>query len=195
MALLQTGKGKPACRRTGLGANFGIGTRKQIVGTVSVELKRQVASQLLMDGFVPFCCLDELPTSQPASGFQEIGLPYESDPAITKHVAEFLNHHCAKDGNTCLPDHVLFNGGVFKADGFRRRLLAVFDQWFGPSTSIQELSDNAELDHAVSRGACYYAWTKERGGTRIRGGVPSAYYVGIETSGLAIPGEIGRAHV
>ena len=161
---------------------------KLIGGTVSVELKRQAASQLLLDGFVPFCGLDELPTSQPASGFQEIGLPYESDPAITKHVAEFLNHHCAEDGNICLPDHVLFNGGVFKADGFRQRLLAVFDQWSGTSTSIRELSDNAELDHAVSRGACYYAWTKERGGTRIRGGVPSAYYVGIETSGLAIPG-------
>jgi hypothetical protein len=44
------------------------------------------------------------------------------------------------------------------------------------------------LDHAVARGAAYYGHAKQRGGVRIRGGTARAYYVGIETAGLAIPG-------
>ena len=44
------------------------------------------------------------------------------------------------------------------------------------------------LDHAVARGAAHYGWSKYHGGIRIRGGTARAYYVGIETAGLAIPG-------
>ena len=40
----------------------------------------------------------------------------------------------------------------------------------------------------MARGAAYYGWTKQRGGMRIRGGTARAYYVGIETAGLAVPG-------
>ncbi len=40
----------------------------------------------------------------------------------------------------------------------------------------------------MARGAAYYGWTKHRGGVRIRGGTARAYYVGIETAGLAVPG-------
>jgi hypothetical protein len=45
-----------------------------------------------------------------------------------------------------------------------------------------------DLDYSVARGACFYGWTKQRGGVRIRGGTARSYYVGIETAGLAIPG-------
>ena len=44
-----------------------------------------------------------------------------------------------------------------------------------------------DLDHAVARGQPY-GWTKHGGGVRIRGGAARAYYVGIETAGLAVPG-------
>jgi hypothetical protein len=40
----------------------------------------------------------------------------------------------------------------------------------------------------VARGAAYYGWAKQRGGVRIRGGAARSYYVGIESSGLAVPG-------
>ena len=161
---------------------------KLIGGTVSVAVERDAASQLLLDGFVPGCNLDDSPQKQPASGFQEIGLPYESDPGITRHIAEFLRQHCQSDGSLQLPNHLLFNGGVFKASGFRNRLLTVFDQWSETESSTRELSGVHDLDNSVSRGACFYGWSKEKGGTRIRGGVPRTYYVGIESAGLAIPG-------
>ena len=50
------------------------------------------------------------------------------------------------------------------------------------------LEGRHDLDHAVARGAAYYGWAKHRGGLRIRGGTARAYYVGIETAGLAVPG-------
>ena len=37
-------------------------------------------------------------------------------------------------------------------------------------------------------GAAFYAWAKNHGGIRIRGGTARSYYLGMETAGLAIPG-------
>ena len=70
----------------------------------------------------------------------------------------------------------------------QRRLLDVLGEWFGGSAAPRLLEGEHDLDHAVARGAAYYGWTKQRGGVRIRGGTARAYYVGIETAGLAVPG-------
>jgi len=82
---------------------------------------------------------------------------------------------------------VLFNGGVFKAELLRQRLLDVMAEWF-PDDPPRLLAGVHDLDHAVARGAAYYGWAKQAGGVRIRGGTARAYYVGVETSGLAVPG-------
>lgn len=165
---------------------------KLIGGTVSVEVERQSIAKLLIDGFLPECSLDALPQRQAASGFQEIGLPYESDPGITRHLASFVSNHCTQGdgGPVSLPDFVLFNGGVFKADGFRNRMLEIVNSWSSEAgdSTVQPLQGVHDLDHAVARGACYYGLNKQRGGLRIRGGTARSYYVGIETAGLAIPG-------
>lgn len=176
---------------------------KLIGGTVSVEVQRQEIANLLLEGFFPNCELDDRPQRQPQSGFQEIGLPYESDPGITRHIAAFVSQHCSTDGDGFgLPNHVLFNGGVFKADGFQDRLLEVLHHWknglgagdagtldaAGSVGSVAALSGARDLDFAVARGGCFYGWNKLSGGLRIRGGSAYSYYVGIETAGLAIPG-------
>ncbi len=82
----------------------------------------------------------------------------------------------------------LFNGGVFKAEVLRTRLLEVLGSWLPGGVPPRELTGSPDLDHAVARGAAYYGWAKRRGGIRIRGGTARAYYVGIETAGLAVPG-------
>ncbi len=156
-----------------------------IGGTVSVNVERQHAVNLLLDGFFPHCETTVKPTRRRASGFQELGLPFESDTAITRHLAAFLTAHGA-DGPV-QPTYVLFNGGVFKADALRQRLLETFGQWF-PDEPTRPLEGTHDLDHAVAHGAAYYGWAKRHGGVRIRGGTARAYYVGIETSGPAIPG-------
>jgi hypothetical protein len=158
---------------------------KLIGGTISVELERDAAAQLLVDGFFPNCAVTEKPARRRQSGFHEIGLPYESDTAITRHLAAFLTAQ-GTGGAPVQPTHVLFNGGVFKAASLRGRLLEVLGGW--ASTAIQPLEGEHDLDFAVARGAAYYGWSKQKGGLRIRGGTARSYYVGIETSGLAIPG-------
>jgi len=197
---------------------------KLIGGSVSVPIDRAAVAGWLVDGFLPACALRDRPQQAPRSGFQELGLPYESDSAITRHVAAFLSDQAgaaaaAQDpsteqpvsgkpaagkpaigappaGDSATPDravdraacptHLLLNGGVFKAAAMRARLLEVLGGWSDQPPQL--LSTAADLDHAVARGAAYYAWTKSHQGIRIRGGVARSYYLGIQTAGLAIPG-------
>ena len=161
---------------------------KLVGGTVSVSVDRQTVSDFLVEGFFPACKAQDRPARRRVSGFQEIGLPFESDTGITRHVAEFLQAHGDEQSGPVLPTHVLFNGGVFKADALRDRLLETLGSWSGKRAAPQMLDGTPDLDHAVARGAAYYGWAKQRGGVRIRGGTARAYYVGIETAGLAIPG-------
>ena len=159
---------------------------KLIGGMVSVDVAREDVAKFLLDGFLPACKAKDRPQKQSLSGFQEIGLPFESDPAITRHLAAFVDSHSTEE-QSVYPAHVLFNGGVFKSSALRNRLLVSIGKW-NPKLPTQPLQGGEDLDHAVARGAAYYGWTKHNGGVRIRGGVARSYYVGIETSGLAVPG-------
>ena len=159
---------------------------KLIGGTVSVDLERAKTASLLLDGFFPACSITDRPAKRRASGFREIGLPYETDTAVTRHLAEFLSAH-GQAGQPVRPTHILFNGGVFKSDALRRRLIETVESWF-PEAGPDGLEGNHDLDLAVARGAAYYGAAKQGRGVRIRGGTARAYYVGIETAGLAIPG-------
>jgi hypothetical protein len=150
-------------------------------------MKRKQALEVLVEGFFPPCEIGERPVRRRASGFQDIGLPFEQDTAVTRHLAAFLVDHGAGQGGAVQPTHVLLNGGVFKAKALSDRLLDVLGQWAG-GEKPRFLEGQPDLDNAVARGAAYYGWAKERGGVRIRGGTARAYYVGIETAGLAIPG-------
>jgi hypothetical protein len=158
---------------------------KLIKGTVSVDVERDTVGKLLVDGFFPECQLGDEPARQRASGFRELGLPFESETAITRHLAAFLRSQ-GKTGEAVQPTHVLFNGGVFKSALLRERLFGVLASWFaGPP---QPMAGNQDLDFAVARGAAYYGFAKQRKTVRIRGGTARSYYVGIETVGPAIPG-------
>ncbi len=160
---------------------------KLIGGTVTVDVPREATIDLLVNGFFPKCAVADRPARQRASGFQELGLPYEADTGVTKHLAAFLQSHGPSEGEPARPTHVLFNGGVFKADAMRQRLLDTLKSWF-PETAPQPLEGTHDLDYAVARGAAYYGWAKVNGGVRIRGGAARSYYIGIESAGLAIPG-------
>jgi len=161
---------------------------KLVGGTVSVDLEQKAVRDLLLDGFFPVCALTDKPARRSASGFREIGLPYESDAAITRHLAAFLTANATEGSGGARPTHILFNGGVFKSEPLRTRLLDVMSGWFDKQGGPAVLSGNADLDFAVARGAAYYGAAKTGRGVRIRGGAARAYYVGIETAGLAIPG-------
>ena len=140
--------------------------------------------------FFPPCAVSDKPARRRASGFRELGLPFESDTAITRHLAAFLTAQGDAKTGPIRPTHILFNGGVFKADMLRERLLEVVGSWFGAKAAPRALEGNRDLDLAVARGAAYYGLAKQGRGVRIRGGAARSYYVGIETAGLAIPGAV-----
>ena len=46
--------------------------------------------QVILDGFLPACEPSASPQKVPKAGIKEIGLAYEADPAVTRHLARFL---------------------------------------------------------------------------------------------------------
>jgi molecular chaperone DnaK (HSP70) len=156
-----------------------------IGGTISSQLTRDEAHQLIVEGFFPECAREDRPQSRTASGFQDIGLPFEADPAITRQVAAFLADHAGELASPG-PTHLLFNGGVFRSESLQSRLHQTISRWCASTPMV--LSGPEDLDSAVALGAAYYGWSKQVGGIRIRGGTARSYYIGIETAGLAIPG-------
>ncbi len=180
--------------------------RGVVSGSIKYDLPRAEAERVLVDGFFPECKPDAEPAKARAVGLQELGLPYVSDPAITRHLAQFLSRQAEslanreasggrkppeskRKANTALPTAVLFNGGVFKADPLRNRLLGVLGSWAkgAKADPARELA-GADLDLAVARGAAYYGLVRRGKGVRIRGGTARAYYIGVETAAPAVPG-------
>ena len=143
-----------------------------IGGTLKTEILREEALELALEGFLPFCGIDEKPSEEKRSLFRELGLPYVSDPAITRHLAAFLSAN-----ENARPDAILFNGGFFIPDICQQRVADVMERWYGRRPLILE---NRDLDLAVAVGAAYYSYVKATGaGLMVRGGLPRAYYVGI----------------
>ena len=161
-----------------------------IGGGLRAEVTLGEVEDLLVNGFLPLTSLAERPTSG-QSGFREFGLPYASDPAISKHLAAFLAAHGEAAGATgkqpvARPDVILFNGGFFASPQLRKRLLDVLERWFSQDASqpwSPEVLDNDRLDLAVARGAAYYGMVRRGEGVRITANLARSYYVEVETGG------------
>ena len=186
------------------------GGSKLIGGGLQVPITRDEVRELLVNGFFPEVPLDAKPlVSQ--SGFQEFGLPYAADPAVTTHLAAFLTAHrfvalnesrmgtLARplgleqdaDGQECpsddpaRPDIVLFNGGVFASPILQRRVVESLERWFRSETDphwTPVVLENERLDLAVARGAAYYGMVRRGEGVRIAAGLARTYYVGVESN-------------
>jgi molecular chaperone DnaK (HSP70) len=145
-------------------------------GTLRTEVTREEVLEIALDGFLPMCELADRPQEEANSPFRELGLPLVSDPAITRHLAEFL-----ADAGEARPDAILFNGGFFIPDVLRHRVADVLEHWYGKRPVIFE---NRDLDLAVSVGAAYYAHVRSTGaGLLVRGGLPRAYFIGLASDG------------
>jgi hypothetical protein len=175
--------------------------------TLRTELTRDEANRTIADGFFPIVNADARPTARARAALTQLGLPYASDPAVTRHLAAFLARQAgalaklegfaqALGGpaspsapKLLHPTAVLFNGGVMKADPLRGRLVDTLDAWLAQDGADPvRVLEGADLDLAVARGACAYALIRRGKGLRIRGGTARAYYVGIESAVPAVPG-------
>ena len=174
--------------------------------TISTKLTRDHVLNVLVDGFLPRTKLSDMPQQRRSVGIQEVGLTYESDPAITRHLARFLRRswlNIQANAKLCglaqgwirsgaevlVPTAVLFNGGVFKAPLMRQRLLELLDEW-SEGAGIKELTGH-DFELAVARGAAYYGKLRATGrGVRVQSGTARSYYVGLEESAPAVPGYV-----
>ena len=105
--------------------------------TLATELLREEVAAILLDGYFPLTAVGELPAPRKSVGLQEYGLEYATEPAVSKHLARFLRRalenvrsdpelaallgHPWSPAQTAIlrPTAILFNGGVFEAEGFR----------------------------------------------------------------------------
>lgn len=174
-----------------------------LAGTISTKLDRETLEQVVLDGFFPITEPDDLPKQARSAGLQELGLPYASDPVISKHLARFLSRSLTNvrasetlsalvdedrvAHDLLMPSAVLFNGGVFKSDAIRGRVIELLTSW-NDDTEVREL-EGFQPDLAVAKGASFYGRNRVTGkGIRIKAGAARSYYIGLETSMLAIPG-------
>jgi hypothetical protein len=143
---------------------------------MTASLTRDEVVRALTDGFLPLTDPDDLPARDRRVGLRELGLPYESEPAITRHLAAFL----ARAGRREV-DAVLFNGGFFTPPLARARVLDVLESWFG-ARPVELEPERPET--AVAVGAAFYGRLRHdpEAAKRllIRAGSARAYYVGVQ---------------
>lgn len=163
-----------------------MGRGRQVIGGAQhAALTPADVQQTILDGFFPRVALDSAPQRGPRAGLHEMGLPYVSDPAITRHLASFLTRHTAEanEPRSIAPQAILFNGGVFQPASLRERLIDVMRSWFAAPDRPWEplILTNPSLDQAVAWGAAYYAWLRHTGGRRIGGGMARSYYIAVQS--------------
>lgn len=168
------------------------GGRGVVGGSREGKLTEDDVRDIIIDGFYKEVGRGEEVVRMRSSGFQELGLPYESDTAIMRHLSTFLKRHSAneelrdtvdgRDGVAIVrPDLVLFNGGVFGSGAIRDHAAHVLRQWFSDGTWSLAVLENDRFEHAVSIGAAYYGLVLRGRGERVSGGTGKAYYIGVET--------------
>ena len=166
-------------------------------GSLRSTLSRAEVQTYVLDGFFPQVPWQQAPRQRPRTALRQRGLPYADDPAITTQLASFLRgHHGVRTAEAgaaapqfLAPTHVLFNGGVFRSELLRTRLLDTLNAWLvdvgaAPARALP----SADYDLAVARGASYYGQVRRGRGVRVRGGTAQAFYVGIESPAPAVPG-------
>ncbi|AAW86012.1 DnaK-related protein [Aliivibrio fischeri ES114] len=171
---------------------------KLLGGTLQTELTQEEVQQTLVEGFFPVVPVTEHPVQSARGALTQMGLPYAQDAAVTRHLASFLTRQQAatdevfgqqNESDFIKPTAILLNGGVLKSNLLAERLLGIINQWLiDGEAEDAKLLEGLDLDLAVAAGASYYGSVRTGKGVRIRGGIASSYYVGIESSMPAIPG-------
>ncbi len=171
-----------------------LGGGRAVVGQMlSSELSRDEVVELITNGFLPLTAPDEMPARARAAGLREIGLPYVTDAAITKHLAAFLRQaamamdapeksqpHSDDRPAMARPDAVLFNGGFCIPAITRERIIEAIANWFDPGGEWRpKILSNEAMSSAVAIGAAYYGRVRRGTGLRVKAGSARTYYIGM----------------
>ena len=146
-----------------------------VKGTISIDLCRDEVQRLLLNGFFGSLSWNEALKLNKTAGLRSMGLPYEDEPSIVKHLARFLAESGPEKGCPIQPDFILFNGGTMTPSLFQQAVLSNINAWF-PEKNVAELS-SYHLDLAVARGAAYFGKARRGLGVKIGGGLAQGYYL------------------
>lgn len=149
---------------------------KLFSAALSTEVTQKEILELVLDGFFPKLEYEDVILKGKARGLKELGLPFESDPAIPRHLSRFLHAH-----SDHFPTRVLFNGGACAARVVRQRVVEVLNSWgreLGREQPVSEL-ENSEAHLAVARGAAWYGHQRQSSGLVVEGGTARSYYLGL----------------
>ena len=160
--------------------------RALIGGTVSADLTYDMIESIVLEGFFPVVTPENLPLRQTRKGISEFGLPYEQEPAMTKHVGWFLDTHKetinAFSTNNSTPELILFNGGSLKPAIITDRIRKGIRAWFSETDdTLPRVLENPDPDTAVALGAAYYGMVKLGIGVKVGSGSARGYYLGVDT--------------
>jgi molecular chaperone DnaK (HSP70) len=139
-----------------------------LVGALrTAQLTRADLEALLLDGFFPECPAQAYPYRAQAA-LKEWGLPYASDAAVTRHLAQFL---CGRPR----VDAILFNGGSLRPELLRERICRQIAKWQGGLSPLA--LENAHPELAVARGAALFGKILHHGAERIEAGAAHAVFL------------------
>ncbi|PAU37795.1 molecular chaperone DnaK [Vibrio coralliilyticus] len=158
---------------------------KLLGGTKSIGLSKQEVHQIALNGFFPLSDFSEVPDKR-RSAMVEFGLPYVADPAVSKHVAEFLNQHQQvsysalgqEDTSTpAVPVGLLLNGGVFNSELVTERVTTLLGNWRGAPVTVL---DNPHPDWSVALGAVAFGKARRGAQLKIGGGAARSYFLHLQ---------------
>ncbi|ANQ17266.1 Hsp70 family protein [Vibrio natriegens] len=158
---------------------------KLLGGTKSIALSKQEVHQIALDGFFPLSQFNEVPDKR-RSAVVEFGLPYVADPAVSKHVAEFLTQHqqvsrsalgIEDEKQNAIPVGLLLNGGVFNSDLVTERVTTLLSDWRGAPVTVL---DNPHPDWSVALGAVAFGKARRGAQLKIGGGAARSYFLHLQ---------------
>lgn len=151
-----------------------LGRGSQLLGsTRSTSLSRARAASVVLDGFLPMVRQQDAPIRSRA-GLVALGLPYERDVAITRHIAAFVRKHSGEDARAV--DALLLNGGVFRAQAIVERVVESVAAW---QVSPPMVLEAHHYDTAVAVGAAIFGLALQGLAPRITGGAAHSYFLGV----------------
>ena len=159
-----------------------------IAGTLSAELGQDEVIDTILEGFFPLVAAETAANTAGRKGITEFGLPYEQEPAITRHLGRFLEQHRddifqTLQRQSSAPDLILYNGGSLRPAKIQQRIRAALRHWYRETDSERpRVLENPDPDLAVALGAAYYGLVKVGEGVRVGSGSPRGYYLGIARS-------------
>jgi molecular chaperone DnaK (HSP70) len=161
--------------------------RALISGTLAADLTRGEVENVLRSRFYPDVDSADIRETETDREVADFGLPFEKDPAVTRHIIRFLEKHRdnvkqALGKEDPLPDFILFNGGTLKPSLVQSRIKEAVRRWFKTRDATRPLTlENDRPELAVGIGASYYGLVKQGIGVRVGSGSPRSYYLGVGT--------------